>query len=249
MSSNYSMHAAVWDWAGYDRAMEFEFWSQMASRYGNNVLSLMSALGETGAFLACEGFNVTALDYTEEMVMEGRKRYSYLQNLEFFRADARDFDLNKQYDFCFIGSSDLHHFMTKEDIKLVVDSINKHLRKGGGLGLELWYPAESSWSSPIRKFEPFKNVYADKLVWKEGKTEFDFDTMRIKISQTIFQKYTDNEKVDSFNHDFELQLYNRDELLSLFMKCGFSVKGEYGDYKYSLWEKDSPSWLIELVKN
>ena len=83
----------------------------------------------------------------------------------------------------------------------------------------------------------------------EEKTEFDVDTMRIKISQTVFQKYKYNDKIKNFNHNFELQLYNKDELINLFMDCEFTVNGEYGDYRYNLWQKNSSSWLIELVKN
>ncbi|ERJ11014.1 class I SAM-dependent methyltransferase [Haloplasma contractile] len=139
---NYEKYATLWDWSGYDRTEEFEFWSKMASHYGNKVLSPMAAIGEVGAYMSNNGFNVTVSDLTREMVAEGHKRYGHLPNIEFIQADVRYHNFTQDiFDFAFIGSTDLHHLQTIEDVRMALQSIHHCLKPAGGLGLELWYPS------------------------------------------------------------------------------------------------------------
>jgi hypothetical protein len=245
---NYSKHAAVWDWSGYDRTEEFEFWCKMAKGYGNKVLSPMAAIGETAAYMAGKGFEVTASDMTKEMVSEGKIKYGNLDNLTFIQDDVRSFNHeNKLYDFIFIGTTDLHHLSSEEDLRSALSSIHKHLENGGGLGLELWYPSEQSWGSPRRKFEPLKPMIDKNLrVWKEGQTEYDAQSKRVKISQVVYIQQGDN--IEHFEHQFELQLFSREWFLETLSELGYSVKSEYGGYGFEPWNPESFKWIIEAVK-
>ena len=240
---NYAKHAPIWDWSGYDRTNEFEFWYKLAKSYGESALSVMSAIGETGAYLAERGLRVTALDYTEEMIKEGKKRYSSLQNLTFIQADARNYELACTYDFAFIGSTDLHHMLNEQDVKKVLTTIKKHLRDGGGLGLELWYASARSWQSKKNKFEPLKQKENQK-VWKEGSTSYNAESKRVKISQEVYVQK--NDTTEQFTHEFEMQLYSKEHMLQMLNACGFELVAEYGSYNFDPFNENSKQWLIEL---
>lgn len=245
---NYSKHAQIWDWGGYDRTQEFEFWCKLAETYGKNVLSAMAAIGEVGAYMARNGFKVTATDYTKEMIDEGMSRHGNIPNLDFIQADIRNFKFQKKiYDFAFIGSTDLHHLQTEDDIKAALNSIHQHLRSGGGLGLELWYPSNKSWKSPKRIFEPANPKSDEKVrVWKEGETEYSSVNKKVKIHQTVYIQ--DGNKTESFIHDLELQLFTRKSFLKTLSECGYSIKAEYGGYSWESWTPESPKWIVEAVK-
>lgn len=245
---NYAKHAAIWDWSGYDRTKEFEFWCNLAEPYGKKALSAMCAIGEAGAYMVGKGFDVTALDITKEMIEEGRCRYKDLKNLKFVCSDVRNFELaDKTYDFAFIGSTDLHHMQTEEDMIKVLTSIHQHLRSSGGLGLELWYPSESSWTSPKRKFEPLNDI-ADSAVkvWKEGQTDYDAENQVVTISQEVYIQAGND--VEHFTHAFKLQLFSRELLLKLLNECGYKVKQEYGGYNLESWEPGSSKWIVEAER-
>lgn len=246
---NYSKHASIWDWSGYDRISEFQFWRKMAEVYGKRVLSPMAAIGETAAYMAKNGFVVTASDITKEMVEEGNKRYKDILNLKFVQANICDFeDEEENYDFAFIGTTDIHHLQTEDDLKAALISIHQHLRQGGGLGLELWYPSKQSWSSPRRTFEPLKPMENKKVkVWKEGQTEYNAEKQRVKISQVVYIQEGDN--TESFVHEFQLQLFSREWFLGILTECGYSLKSEYGDYTFETWTLESSKWIIELIRN
>lgn len=247
ISGNYAKHAKIWDWGGYDRSEEFEFWTRLVDKYGIKVLSAMSAIGEAGAYMSQKGKVVTALDFTKEMIEEGVRRFGNLSSLTFVQADICQFDLEeKAFDFAFIGSADLHHLPTKEAVTKALNSINRHHRIGGGLGLELWYPSSTSWSSPKRIFKPLKSSNENLEVWKEGNSEYNAEDMKVKISQEVFIKIA--EQVECFRHAFVLQLYPRATIIELLEKCGYSVVAEYGDYGMDIWSDKSNKWIVEAIK-
>jgi SAM-dependent methyltransferase len=142
---NYARHAQYWDWGGYDRTEEHDYWLKYASKYGNNVLIPMCAWGETGAYMAERGMNVTAFDITLEMIAEGKKRFGDIPGLRLYEGDVRDFNFDiLPIDFCF--SMDFGHIQTIEDVKKALVCISNHLRDGGCLIIEtgLRVPGEES---------------------------------------------------------------------------------------------------------
>ncbi len=247
METNYSKHAAVWDWDGYNRSEEFDCWCKMSDRYGNNILSAMGALGQAGVYMARKGYKVTVIDYTKEMIDEGRKRYGNLELLSFLCGDICNFDLvKKDYDFCFIGTGDLHLLNGITAIKIALEKINMHLRLGGGLGLELWPASGSSWSAPRRKFEPRVPRTDYPYIWKEGEATYDSITKKNNISQTV---YIDNgSTVESFEYSVCLQLYDRNVLLNAIYESGFEIVGEYCNYNFEKWDGGGSPWILELKK-
>jgi SAM-dependent methyltransferase len=246
---NYARHAQYWDWGGYDRSEEHEYWYNYAKRYGNNVLIPMCAWGETGAYMAQRGMNVTAFDITPEMILEGKKRFGDASGLRLLEGDVRNFRFDiTPADFCF--SMDFGHILTIEDVKRALVCINQHLRYGGCLVIEtgLRMPDAESDYYPSETFYPLKQVYPNIKVWKTGDTRNDAETGRCYISQTFYAE-DESGKVESFNHAFYLQGYYREEWLTAFKECGFDVVGEYGSRAVESWQSVGSGFRIfEAVK-
>ncbi len=247
---NYARHAQFWDWSGHDRTGEHEHWRKYAAKYGKNVLIPMCAWGETGAYLAKHGMNVTAFDITPEMIAEGKKRYGNIPGLKLYEADVRDFRFDlPPADFCY--SMDFGHILTIEDVKRALVCINNHLRDGGGLVIEtgLRMPDAESNYTPTETFHPLTQVYPDMKVWKTGETRNDADTGRCYISQTFYAENSSG-NVESFDHAFYLQSYTREEWLEACRECGFDVIGEYNDRALASWQSGgSGCRIFEAVKS
>jgi ubiquinone/menaquinone biosynthesis C-methylase UbiE len=246
METNYSKHAAYWDWDLYDRSEEMAFWAAMAKKYGKEVLSPMCAIGQAAFYMAVRGHCVTALDYTEEMILEGQKRYGSIKGLEFVWGDIRTFQFDKYFDFCFIDGMDLHLLSSLEDIKLALCNINRHLRSGGGFGVEIGYPMEQSHSFPMRRFDPRVPRTDGTVIWKEGDSVYNAATKRQDIHQIIYvQKDC---KTDSIDHFVSLQYYEWDVLFQTFHDCGFRVVKQYCDRSFQVSDNPRENGYIELVK-
>ena len=246
---NYARHAQYWDWSAIDRTTEHDYWYKYATKYGKNVLIPMCAWGETGAYMAERGLNVTAFDITPEMIVEGKKRFGHLSGLRLYDGDVRDFHFDiPPVDFCF--SMDFQHILTIEDVKKALTCIYNHLRDGGCLVIEtgLRMPDATSSFTPMETYRPHKQVYPGVKVWKTGETRTDADTGRFYISQTFYAE-DDGGHIESFNHAFYLQSYTREAWLEAFMECGFEIVGEYANRKVESWQSNSGAFCIfEAVK-
>jgi SAM-dependent methyltransferase len=245
---DYAKHAAVWDWSGHDRTGEVDLWLNMAQKYGTRVLAAMCATGQVASGLAENGMSVTAVDMTAEMIAEGRERHGRIAGLEFVQANVCGLDLpRKNYDFAFLATSDIHHLPDSPSRDAALASLGKHIRSGGGLGLEMWYPKAQSYATPWREFRPLTAAGAGgPMVWKRGRTEYDAQSMRVTITQEVHVESGGLKA--SFPHVLSLQLFERSELQRMLIKAGFELAAEYGSPDFDSWHPESSQWIVEARK-
>jgi len=247
MKAAYRKHAPIWDLFLGDRTREIECWDTLACKYGSKILSPMAATGEIGAALSSRGYSVTILELEKEMIKEGRRKYGKVKNLSFAEADVRDFSLEeKNFDFSFIGTADFHHFLSRSDQLSALKCLYNHIRPGGGLGLELWYPPENSRVTPWREYHPFRPAGEGLKVKKKGRTIFSKPGNRVRIEQEIFVEY--NGEKEQFRHDIALQLLEPREVFDLLERTGFLLINEFGNYDLDPRKDNSTGWIVEARK-
>ena len=247
-TDSYSKHAETWNCFSGDRSDEVNCWTDLARRYGTVVLAPMAATGEVAAALARCGFAVTAVDLSREMVAEGARRHGSQANLTFIDGDVRSLRLPRNdYEFAFIGTADFHHLLTASDRESALMSLNAHMRPGGGLGLELWFPSEECWTTPWQDFEPLRPPANLPIrVWKKGRTVFDAGSRIVSISQECFIEREG--RTEQFVHSIRLQLFDRGQLAAMLTGAGFAIVKEYGSYASDPWTPHSPRWIVEAAK-
>ena len=247
MTNNYQKQALVWDWDAFDNSPEYAHWCNLARPYGQNVLIPMCAHGQSGAYMAQEGFNVTAFDITPEMIEAGRERYGTVEGLTLTVADMLALDLaKKDFHFVFIGGNgDLHLLPSLEDVGKAFVSIYKHMRPGACLFLELTLPWKESFNHPKRIFHPRVPNYTDKKIWKENQSAYDAHSQRQRISQKVYIE--DARGLDSFTQEVALQYWERDAVIALLSQCGFTIKNEYSDKDKTPWTPESNTWIVESI--
>lgn len=245
---DYARHAEIWDWYAADRTEEIRFWAALARRYGTKVLCGMCATGQVAAALAAEGLQVTGVDITPEMIAAAESQQAGQTGLQFVQGDLCALQLPSQdYDFAFVGTTSFHHLQTAEQREAALRSLWRHTRPGGGLALELWYPAERDWSSPERVFEPLHPTPGAALrVWKRGSTRYQADRRLVTIEQEVCIER--NGASESFPHVFSLQLLDRQQLLAELERADYRLVREHGSYGDSTWQPGDPKWIIEAVR-
>ena len=244
---NYAKHAKIWDWGGHDNTPEHKYWYEYAKHYGKNVLIPMCALGETGAYMAERGLSVTAFDITKEMIEEGQKRFADVAHLDLRHGDIRDFAFEiPPVDFALI--KDLGHLHTIDDVKSAFAHINSHMRSGGALVIEQPLPAKESSYHPPESFYPQKKMYLGLKVWKVGETRHDAEDRRTYISQTVYIE-DDSSAVESFDHSFYLQWFEREEIIAALNECEFKVKHEYKNHEKEPWRAGDGLWIVEAISS
>ena len=243
MGADYALHAKYWDWDGYDDSAVYQFWLDMAKPYGTRVFSPMCAIGQTAAYMVRHGMTVTALDLEPEMIREGQKRFGQMEKLKFVCGNVCNCELNECYDFAFFASTDLHLLPDMEDVQRALRSINRHLRMGGGLGLEVWFAPDTSFTSPVQRFEPRAPRKDGLYIWKEGDGQYDAAVKVHRIHQVVHVGDT-----LQFDHDVALQLYDRKVLMDVLNECGFTLKQAYCDTDKNISRHECENTYLELIK-
>ena len=243
----YEKHAYIWDWDGFDNSNEYKYWCKYAEKFGKKVLLPMCALGESGNYMAQKGFMVTAFDITEKMIIEGKQRFGSTANLTFETADICSFSFRERaFDFSFITNQDLHLLPTVNDVEKALASIQKHLRMGGCLVLELLIGSDKSAYYPKQIFHPRVTRFNDKKIWKESESRYDGQTKTNHISQEVYVE--DINGVEHFNYSICLHYFERSEILAAIKKAGFKVVNEFCSRDREEWAEGKQNWILELIK-
>lgn len=244
---NYAKYAAIWGLGGPSRFNEIMFYSILAKKYGNKVLSLMCATGEIAYGVAKNGLRVTAVDIEPEMIAAAKKNNPGNTNPRFLIGDVTNLNLpDKDYTFAFIGTGDFHHLLSENEMLEALVCIHGHLADRGCLTLELFYPGSESWQSPKRRFDPPNPPETDLKTWKFGESSYNADTMCEYIKQEVFVE--EQGRIESFLHEFELQLVSRETLVELLGNAGLEITAEYGGFDFNVWHPGADKWLVESVK-
>jgi SAM-dependent methyltransferase len=244
---NYAAYAPFWGLGGPNRSDEINFYSNLARKYGTKALSLMCATGEIALGMARNGLYVTAVDIEPEMILAAKKNSLGITKLHFLVGDVTNLHLpDKDYDFAFVGTGDLHHLLSEVEMQEAMSCIRRHLSDEACLALELFYPETESWQSPRRRFEQPNASEIEPKTCKLGEALFDSDTLRQHIKQEVFVE--ENGKVESFLHEFDLQLVSRETLARLLGRAGFRITAEYGGFDFREWYPGADKWIVESVR-
>ena len=83
--------------------------------------------------------------------------------------------------------------------------------------------------------------------WKKGRTDYDAISRITTIEQEVYIQ--EGKTVEQFTHNFQLKLWDRQEISEMLRETSFSPTHEYGSYQLDPWISGSLHWLIEAVKD
>ncbi len=240
----YELRAETIDYFFPDREDEIEFWEDIASDYGKDILHLMCGTGEISVGLAKKGFKVTALDLTEAMiyVAEDRIEEEGLDNIELLNEDVRYFHLEKKFDFAFVSTGDYHHFTSREDIDKFLAKSYAHLRPGGALGIELFPLPDDDFQREQKEFEPLRAPPEGVDVWKTNQTSYDSDSQLLEIKEELFVDKQDEAKRGKY--DIQLKLFSKEEMIDILENSGFKNIRFLDNKQFTPYLKDADTWVV-----
>lgn len=94
----------------------------------SRILDLCCGSGQIAAALSLEGFVVTGLDNSPEMLRYAREN---APSAKFIKADARDFKLKDKFDAVVSTFDSMNHFMSLDDVEKVFSSVHRTLSPDG----------------------------------------------------------------------------------------------------------------------
>lgn len=199
---------------------------------GAKMLDLACGKGRYSRFLATKGFQVVGLDLSANSIAAAR-RYEH-KGLSFYQHDMRNLFRVNYFDYIFNFFTSFGYFEKEEDNLDVLHNVHKGLKKNGVFVLDYFNPHYVKKNLVAHETRIIKGVRFEL----ERRIEGDFVVKDIRIE----------DKARSGEFQERVRLFNKESLLTMFLKEAFSADKVFGDYRLSPYDELGSPRLIFILK-
>jgi 2-polyprenyl-3-methyl-5-hydroxy-6-metoxy-1,4-benzoquinol methylase len=232
---------------GERSAPRIAFYCDLAKTIGGPVLEIACGSGLVTIPVAAQGLDVTGVDLARPMLEHARKKAA-AQNLKirWVEADARSFDLEKQFLFIFITGNAFQAFLSREDQEALLTSVKRHLLPDGIFAFETRNPSGHDLSNQTE--EQFDQSYISVEGHRVSVSSTQiYDPIAQIIYWTSYRRWNDGEREHEKKTHIACRFTYPQELEALLHYNGFQVIQQYGNWKKEALSASGPS-IIAICK-
>jgi len=198
------------------------------------VLDMAAGAGRHALIFAKEGFDVTAVDLSENLLSIGIKSAKDENvNINFVHIDIRKFNPNIKYHLILNLFTSMGYFEKDEENYVILSKAYKLLENNGYFVLDYFN----------------KNFVENNLV-PSTVDEFDGSVItqnRFIEGERIIKEITIDKK-GKINKYFEsVRMFSKDELINMLQNLGFRIIKTFGDFKGKSFELESSPRIIIIA--
>jgi len=208
-----------------------DFWKNIFyETNGNKVLELACGTGRLAQVLLQEGAQYTGLEIKPNFVQAAKSKLSAFGDLvSIVRGDMRSFELNKKFDFVFIGFNSFLHLLTDKDALDFFRCVQQHLHNNSRFVIDIYIPDPLFLYRPERVRFPVLEYTDSKTgehVYVEESNVYDSDS---EINDLVWYFSTANKK-DFDVRRFSMRMYFPSKMNQILIEAGFKICHQWGDY-------------------
>ncbi|MDA7516547.1 class I SAM-dependent methyltransferase [bacterium] len=167
-----------------DYPAEVSYLQGLIQKFGQDSKDLLECGCGTGLhaeLLEKEGFHVTGIDLSEQMIEEAKKRN--LKQSDFSVGDVRNFKLNKTFNIALSLFHVLSYQTADEDIDKMLQSVHSHLEKDGLFIFDYWFAPAVRHLKPSERTKTIEN---EKLkIVRYAKPDHQEDLHKVDVHYDI----------------------------------------------------------------
>jgi ubiquinone/menaquinone biosynthesis C-methylase UbiE len=202
-------------WVAYIRLI----WSALELKPAN-VLEVACGTGKVSRMLAEEGFNMTGVDISEEMIEEAKRlRNEAGLSIDFFVSDVCEMRLGKEFDCAFSFFDSLNNILEYDKFIAALTRVREHLKMGGCFLFDL----NTAYAFEMRMFDQKETDKHAKVRYR-WISHWDRDN---KICRIDMEFWTNKEK---FAETHWQKAYTNEEIFEAMQKAGFQRVRIYDAY-------------------
>lgn len=233
---------------------DLEKYAELAKKAGGDVLELCCGTGRVALALLSTGFNVTAVDFCEEFLIQFKKKLGEMPELpgktNIVLQDVTNLDLdNKDHGLTIMAFNSLLCITDFESQLLALKKASEHMVKGGILALDLMNPLNLNFKGDPQAVPFFtrRNPY-------NGNTYTRFAAvgpMSEKQVQKLYGWYDETDKTGNLKRNYYEMHWRpvfRYEIELMLEKTGFKLTNIYGGHRNEKFEPSSKKMFIEAIK-
>jgi ubiquinone/menaquinone biosynthesis C-methylase UbiE len=210
------------------------FYVRRATAVPGPIVELGAGTGRIAIPTAKAGQDVVAVDVSNAMLTEARKRAAdagVSDRITFIEGDMRDFVAREPVRLVTIPYRSFLHMTTTDQQLACLDSVWRSLVPGGRLILNMFVPDPVHIASQDRR----RNLHGD-FTDERGRRcelwvtpEYEVTTQHITIRVTV-EAYDGDRLVDSSESELQVRMVYRYEMEHLLRRSGFEIEALYGDF-------------------
>jgi ubiquinone/menaquinone biosynthesis C-methylase UbiE len=181
----------------------------------HTILDVACGTGEHARHLAAShGFDVDGLDLDPGLLGVAREKHP---SASFFEADMSDFALEKRYGVVQCLFSSIGYLVTLERTRRALECFRRHLRPGGVVLVEPWFPPGGLEDGRVFCFT---GTHRGMAVERVSRNEIDGRISRLWFDYRV-------ETLDGVRHAsevHELGLFTREEMATAFEEAGLRAE-------------------------
>lgn len=221
---NYETFAEV-----YDTIMDntlYNEWLSFTKRHltGNNILELACGTGDLAVFLAKEGFTVTGLDLSEEMLsVADQKAFDNKVEIAFLQGDMRELPEINAFDGVTCYSDSLCYLKSEEEVLQAFKGVYSNLKVGGHFLFDVHSPYQITEGFLDYSFHDQTENFA--FLWDSYPGE---TPLSVSHYLTFFIK--EGESFQRYDELHEERTYDLATFKKLLKEAGFKNIQVFGDF-------------------
>ena len=226
---------------GERSAARIAFYCDLAKAVGDPVLEIACGSGLVTIPLAVQGLDVTGLDLAHSMLEHARKKADRQKlNIRWVEADARSFDLRRQYPFILLTGNAFQAFLRREDQEALLDSVKRHLSPNGIFAFETRNPSGHDLTNhPQEEFDQsYTSVEGHQVSVSYTQV---YDPLAQMMYWTSYRRWNNGQRVHKKQTHIACRFTYPQELEALLYYNGFEVIHQYGDWNKEELRATSPS--------
>jgi ubiquinone/menaquinone biosynthesis C-methylase UbiE len=232
--------------------IDIPFYLNEARQQGGQILELMSGTGRVSLPLIENGFQLTCVDSSSQMLQVLRDKLAAQKlTATVLEMDVRELDLGKAFDLAFIPFNSFSELVSTTDQMKALSRIKQHLSPQGRFICTLHNPPIRLrqvdgqlrlWSS-----NPLPDRSGKLVLW--GAEKYQSESGVVSGLQ-LFETY-DTEGLFQSRRMAEIQfaVIEKETFEQLAFSAGFSVAALYGDYAYTEYSPSLSPYMIYILKH
>ena len=201
----------------------------------SKVLDLACGAGRHSILFAKNGFDVTAVDISDNLLNVARKTATELAvNINFIKSDLRQLHLNEKFHLIINLFTSFGYFESDDENEEVIKFASKHLLDNAYFVIDFF--------NVVYLKKNLIPVSYDKIEDGIIKQERVFEGNR------IVKKITITKKNDVKYYYESVRIYSKDELITLIIKNGLRIQNIIGNYLGAEFEEANSPRVIIIAK-
>ena len=225
---------------------DVQFWKKKCQQYQvKTILEIGCGSGRLTVPLLEEGYEVTGLDFSKEMLKKCKSKIDKIDNFTPIQADMRNYDLKKQFDLILFGYFAFQQLVSLEDQWQCLDCTKKHLKENGVIGFDL-YPCVCE-GDDKKEMECLYSMKLENNTSVKMYSSYNID--RLHLIKTWYDRYifTKNGYSEIFENEISLRECSPDFFQLLTEFKDLQIIEKYGSFEEGEINKNSQNCLY-LVK-